>query len=99
MAQFDVYKNPDGDGYLLVVQADLLDNLNTRMVVPLLPENIAPIPARTLNPCFVISGEKQVMSTQFMAAVPAGILHGRVTNLEPQRDEIIAALDFLLLGC
>ena len=27
MFQFDVYKNPDGDGYLLVVQADLLNNL------------------------------------------------------------------------
>ena len=82
MAQFDVYKNPDGDGYLLVVQADLLNNLNTRMVVPLLPDKVAPIPARTLNPCFMISGETQVMSTQFMAAVPTGILQGRVINAQ-----------------
>lgn len=65
------------------MQADLLNDLNTRMVVPLLPDKVAPIPARILNPCFVINGEKQVMSTQFMAAVPAGILHGWVTNLEP----------------
>ncbi|MBS1183360.1 MAG: plasmid maintenance protein CcdB, partial [Proteobacteria bacterium] len=37
MARFDVFPNPGGSGYLLDVQADLLDGLNTRIVVPLLP--------------------------------------------------------------
>lgn len=34
MARFDVYKNAGGSGYLLDVQADLLNHLNTRIVVP-----------------------------------------------------------------
>jgi toxin CcdB len=37
MARFDVYENPDGPGSLLDVQAELLDPLNTRVVVPLTP--------------------------------------------------------------
>lgn len=50
MARFDVYQNPDGQGALLDVQADLLSQLNTRVVVPLLPASYAPIPAKHLNP-------------------------------------------------
>lgn len=98
MARFDVCKNPGGTGYLLEVQADLLNHLNTRVVVPLLPLALAPKPARTLNPCFEILGETLVMTTQFMAAVPASMLHTPVTSLALQRDEIIAAIDFLMQG-
>ena len=42
MARFDVYRNPEGSGYLLDVQADLLSDLNTRVVVPLIPAELAP---------------------------------------------------------
>ena len=34
MARFSVYRNPNAAGYLLNVQANILDHLNTRMVVP-----------------------------------------------------------------
>ena len=37
MPRFHVYKNPEGDGYLLDLQANLLSLLNTRVVVPLMP--------------------------------------------------------------
>ena len=30
MAQYDVFLNPEGSGYLLDVQSDLLDGLSTR---------------------------------------------------------------------
>jgi len=52
MARFDVYDSPDGAGYLLDVQADILDILNTRVVVPLMPISAAPSPAKHLNPIF-----------------------------------------------
>ena len=42
MARFDVYASPDGSGCLLDVQADLLDSLNTRVVVPLMPGQFRP---------------------------------------------------------
>jgi toxin CcdB len=38
------------------------------------------------------------MDTQFMAAVPAAILRDPVTSLRSHRDEITAALDFLMQG-
>jgi toxin CcdB len=98
MARFDVFRNPDGEGYLLDVQADLLGNLNTRVVVPLLPSAMAPKAAKTLNPCFELAGETVVMATQFMAAVPAPLLRMPVTGLQAQRDEIVAAIDFLMQG-
>ncbi len=59
MARFDVYsrRGSDSDGYLIDVQADLLQDLSTRVVAPLLPPAIAPKPARNLNPVFKIDGE------------------------------------------
>lgn len=98
MARFGVYPNPDGPGYLLDVQADLLDHLNTRVVVPLLPADSAPLPAGTLNPVFEIEGQRFVMATQFLAAVPANLLKSMTTSQEARRDEITAALDLLFQG-
>lgn len=98
MARFDVFKNPDGAGCLLDIQADLLSHLNTRVVVPLLPLSRAPQPARTLNPGFEISGETLVMVTQFMAAIPANLLRTPVASLGARRDEIVAAIDLLMQG-
>ena len=98
MARFDVYRNPDGPGCLLDIQADLLSHLNTRVVVPLLPRAQAPQPARTLNPCFDIAEESLVMSTQFMAAVPATLLKHPLANLSGRHDDIVAAIDLLMQG-
>ena len=98
MARFDVYRNPDGAGCLLDIQADLLSHLNTRVVVPLLPRSNAPQPARTLNPCFDIAEESLLMCTQFMAAVPANLLRNPLTSLSGRRDDIVAAIDLLMQG-
>jgi len=98
MARFEVYKNPDGEGCLLDVQADLLNHLNSRVVVPLLPLAIAPKPAKILNPCFEIAGESLMMATQFMAAVPANILRTPIASLQAERDVVVAAVDFLMQG-
>ena len=98
MPRFSVYRNPDADGYLLDVQANILDHLNTRMVVPLLPLPAAPTPAKTLNPVFDIAGTSVVMVTQFMAAIPATLLKSPESSLEFSRNEIIAALDLLFQG-
>lgn len=98
MRRFDVFKNPEGGGYVLDVQADLLGHLNTRVVVPLMPANAAPVPARSLNPVFEVEGQPVVMVTQFLAAVPASLLKAAVTNLENRRDDITAALDLLFQG-
>jgi len=98
MARYDVFKNPDGEGWLLDVQTDLLDGLSTRVVAPLLPLAAAPTPAKRLNPVFDVGGEKVVMTTQFLAAVPRTLLKKPHSNLAPHHDDIIAALDMVFHG-
>ena len=80
------------------IPADLLNHLNTRMVVPLLPASEAPKPAGTLNPVFQINEASYVMVTQFMAAVPVSILKEVVGSLEAHRYEIVSAIDLSMQG-
>jgi toxin CcdB len=98
MARFDLYENPSGDGYLLDVQTDLLRGLNTRVVVPLLPQELAPRPAGRLNPIFAIGSRRLVMVTQFLAAVPVSELTRPSGSLAPDDHQIIGALDMLFSG-
>lgn len=98
MARYDIYANADGAGYFLDVQADLLDSLNTRVVVPLMPIGAAPTPAQRLNPVFNIQSESYVMVTQFLSAVPTAILKTPVSNLVQFDTKITAALDILITG-
>jgi toxin CcdB len=98
MARFDVYRDPDGNGYLLDVQANLLSHLNTRIVVPLMLPAAAPLPAKGLNPEFLIGDTAVVMLTQFLSAVPASTLKEQVATLDQHHTEIVAAIDFLMQG-
>ncbi|GLU29788.1 CcdB family protein [Brucella sp. NBRC 12950] len=97
MARYDVYSNPSG-GYVLDVQADLLDELKTRIVIPLIIKALAPIPAKRLNPSFEIEGEEHVLVTQFMSSIPVSVLKERVTNLSASHDDIVSALDMAFHG-
>ena len=103
MAQFDVYVNPNPETkqaipYLLDVQANLLDNLATRVVVPLIAVSAMGKAATHLNPQFKIQRTSVVMSTAELAGVNLQILGEKVCSLKEQRNEIIAALDFLFTG-
>ncbi len=100
MSRFDVYPTPGkaGTGYVLDVQANLLSELGTRVVVPLLPNETAPKAARGLNPEFEINGRPHVMLTQFIAAVSKKHLGKSVFSLQARSDDITRALDLLLTG-
>ena len=80
------------------VQADLLDRLNTRVVVPLLPIDEAPMPAGSLNPVFEVKGEQVVMATQFLASIPRAILKEPAADLADRFVEIGNALDMVFQG-
>ncbi len=98
MARFDVYRIQGVAGYFLDVQADFLSHLDTRVVIPLLSQEDVRFPARRLNPCFRIGDEEVVMMTEFMAAVQKSTLRNIIGNLANHRDEIVAAVDFLMQG-
>ncbi len=103
MAQFDVYLNSNPETrksipYLLDVQADLLDTLATRVVVPLILAEEMGLAAKHLNPQFKIKGVAVVMSTAELAGIPTRSVGDKVASLRNRRDEIIAALDLLFTG-
>ncbi len=103
MAQFDIYENQNPETkelipYLLDVQTDLLDDLTTRVVVPLYTVAAMGKPAKYLNPQFKIKRDTVIMSTAELAGVNLHILGEKVCSLKEHRTEIIAALDFLFTG-
>ncbi len=99
MARFDLFRRPRGaPGYLLQIQGDFLDKLETRMVIPLLPPVSVPTPIRDLHPRFEIEGAPYLMATQFLGAIPKRELGPVIGNLAAQQDDITRALDVLTTG-
>jgi toxin CcdB len=98
MAQFDFYKPPRGAGYWLDCQTELMNEFNTRFIVPLVHHDGTITPSRQLNPVFEIAGKPFVMLTHLAGAVLVSELGDRAGSLAGQRYEILNALDFLLTG-
>ena len=103
MAQFDVFENPNVETnqavpFLLDVQADLLDALSTRVVVPLVASSPLNKAITRLSPQFTIQNSTVFMSTGELAGVSVRSFGEKVGSLKEQRHEILAALDFLFFG-
>lgn len=104
MARFDVYPNLGKSiksvPFLMDIQSELLDHLNSRVVVPMyhyekfrdikLPKDLAPV--------FKINGLDCVMQTIEMASVPTSFLKKPVANLSRKQHIITAAMDRLFNG-
>ncbi len=100
MAQFDVYLNPNPKTsqkvpFLLDVQNDILNGLNTRVVVPCV---VGMKPAKILNPTFEINGIKVTISTAQIASIGIENIGAKVCSVSEYRSEIIQALDFMIVG-
>ena len=103
MAQYDVYENADSNTrhvkpYLLDVQSDLLETLNTRVVVPLIPIADISHPVDILNPVVVVLNKKHYVSGSEIGCVPITTVGKKIARLTKQQDEIQAAIGFLV-GC
>lgn len=104
MSQFDVYRNPDPGSkaripFVVALQSDLLDAVDNHVVAPLrLKKDGAAVPVLRLNPIARIDGTEYLVRMQDLSTVPRRLLKKPVANLSPQRDEILAALDFLFRG-
>jgi len=96
MSKYDVYET--SDGYLVDVQADILSQLNLRVVIPLMTPDKAPAPARRLNPSFQINNQEFILVTQYLGSVPTKDLTKPIANLSDQFAEITNALDMLFQG-
>lgn len=104
MSQFSVYENKDKTTkkiypYFLDVQNDLLDELNSRVVIPFSTlGSIKHRDAKKLCPIIKIKDNKFVLLTHQLTTVPESLLTVKVTDAETFRSEIIAAIDLLFTG-
>ena len=100
MAQFDVHENinektKSNIPYLLDIQNDILKNLSSRVVIPLVISKEA---INFLNPKFVINEIDVILSTAELASISIENLGNKICSLKDKREEIIGAVDFLVTG-
>ncbi len=101
MARFDVFRNlgrhSSTTPYVVEVQGNHLDALETRVVVPL--RRIDQFPSVQLPPdlfpVFDIEGIPCMLDVPKLAAIQRRDLRDKVGSLAHQRDSIIGALDRL----
>lgn len=104
MAQFTVYQNKNPQSkklipFLLDIQTNLLDSLQTTVVVPLTKYEPNKNKALSqLTPILNIEGMDYLMLTPQLAGIARKELGKTICEVEHARTEIINAIDFLLTG-
>jgi toxin CcdB len=104
MAQFRVYENSNRTTkqrfpYLLDIQSDLLNDLQTTVVIPLgLKTTIDKAAMTRLCPLLEIEEREFVALTSQLAGVERKVLGKEIGDFSHYRTEIIAAVDFLISG-
>jgi toxin CcdB len=104
MPQFAVHRNPNratkaAIPLLLDVQNDLLEELGTRVVVPLYKSSsLKGGIIKTLMPTIEVDGNTYTAVTPQLAGIPKKSLGAQVADLSARRYDIIAALDVLVTG-
>jgi toxin CcdB len=104
MAQFDYYANTDKDTnktypYIVDVQDALLNELNSRVVIPLTPlSNLETSYPKNLCPKITIEGKEYSLLTHQMSSISRRALSNYEGSLTHNRTEIISAIDFLITG-
>jgi toxin CcdB len=82
----------------VVLQSELLDGLDARVVAPLARTGgVEGRAAERLNPSFEVGGERVVMLTQMIGAAPLAS-PVQVGSLEAERERIVATIDLLSSG-
>ena len=103
MARFDVYPTPIADErrhtpFWLDVQADHLQPLATRVMLPLRRMSARQQVTQRLNPEFEIEGRRVFADTANIGTYPLALLRRPVASLRHERLVIDDALDFLFAG-
>jgi toxin CcdB len=98
MARFQVYRLKSEPILAIDLQANILGDLPSKVMVPLYPVGDMSWSISRLNPRFLINGEHYVMATQRIAAVPVSEIGETVADLTGHADAITAATDFLFQG-
>ena len=95
--QYDVYRRPNGT-LVVDVQHMLLEDLKTRVVVPLVAKSKSAPDSHSLNPTVFFDGKDYFIGTQFLATASLPELVTHLGDISHKRDDIIRALDLLFTG-
>jgi toxin CcdB len=104
VAQFSVYRNKNprtkaAFPLLVDVQSDLLELLNTRVVIPMTKAAaLTRKPLSHLTPEVSFNGDRYVLMTPQLAGIGRAELGPHAGTLAEERQAILAAIDFLLTG-
>ena len=104
MAQFSVYRNKNprtkaAFPFLVDVQSELLEPLNTRVVIPMTKAAaLAKKPVSHLTPDVSFNGDRYLLMTPQLAGIGRAELGPHAGTLAEERQTILAAIDFLLTG-
>lgn len=104
MQQFSVYTNNSKNKkiypFFINVQSDLLDHLSTRLVMPLALKHAANSQVKALSPVLSVDQEDYVILTSLLTTTDVKNLNADclITNAAHLRDELVAAIDLLVLG-
>ncbi|NIZ01508.1 CcdB family protein [Thalassospira lucentensis] len=80
MARGDIFRFEEG--YVVDVQAELLSDFRSRVVVPLKSTSQFPLPADRLNPVIKIGGDDWVRLPQFIATLSTSELGEKAGEFE-----------------
>lgn len=99
MARFDIYRYSEAVPFVVDVQANLLADLKTRTVIPLLPQaQVKQEQLPKLKPLIKVKGKSYILMTTDIGTLRVSDLKEPVDNVEDQRQTIVAAIDFLFQG-
>lgn len=96
-AQFDLYHMQNGS-LVVILQHDLLDEIRTRVVAPLVPASAVNRVMHSLNPTVTVGEQSYIFMPQLMATLDLNDMGEKVGSLAMMRDVIVRALDALLSG-
>lgn len=100
MARFDVCKLNNSNEILIVkVQADILNELKTCVVIPLIPlKKMAKEDMPRLKPVISFKNKDYLLNTTDLTVVRILQIGDVIGSLEDQRHIVIDAMDFLFQG-
>ncbi|MDG1121746.1 MAG: CcdB family protein [Glaciecola sp.] len=104
MAQFEIYKNPslktrEAFPYIVDIQHSIINDLESRLVIPLGNRTITSNQAmKRLTPFIEYNGEQYLLITPQLTSMPKHLLKQPLGTIELQRHYIIDAIDFAIAG-
>ena len=102
LRQFDVFPNRsprtrETHPFFIVLQSDMLERMNTRVVAPLFPA-AASNSAERLTPIVTVDGSRYMIDMANIGTIPIKAASAAIANLEAERYRIVAAIDLVFTG-